>query len=416
MNYDFPKIMHINDVLPAIKDSTEFIVVEKEGYQVINYVVMTPETFPEMITMTEDDDDDAYDSVCWFNHDYAIRRECRGLIFDLAGKVINRRYHKFFNVNERPETAVAGIDWSEPHVILEKLDGSMVSPCYVNGVLRWMTKMGITDTSMEAEVFVATHPDYTELAHYYLSHDFTPIFEWCSNKNRIVLDYPVDRLVLTAIRDNHTGGYFSHDTLEMVAGRFGVDVVKGWTLTEGVVVHDALIENIRKQEGAEGVVVRFDTGHMVKVKSDWYVKIHKVKSLLGNERDVVALILNNQLDDLIPVLSKEDIEKVNLFAGRVLLAIDHIARKVEHDTKNIRNTMNRKTFALEHASYFNPVIRGMIFQFWDKEVDSSLTYKTIVDMILKHTSNNQSYAKVKEAFLKDIDYGQQEVHESVSQG
>ena len=49
MNYDFPKIMHINDVLPAIKDSPEFIVVEKEGYQVVNYVVMTPETFPEEI-------------------------------------------------------------------------------------------------------------------------------------------------------------------------------------------------------------------------------------------------------------------------------------------------------------------------------------------------------------------------------
>lgn len=406
MNYDFPNIMHINDVLPAIKDSTEFIVAQKEGYQVINYVVMTPETFPDihdMHTLAG-----PVDPVL-----NTLRRECRGLIFDLAGRLINRRYHKFFNANERTETAVAGIDWSKPHVILEKLDGSMVSPCYVNGTIRWMTKMGITDTAMEAEVFVAKNSDYMEMAAHYLKHDMTPVFEWCSNKNRIVLDYPEDRLVLTAIRNNHNGAYIEHDALVNIAGRYGIDVVKAWNAFGN---HDILVDAIRQWEGIEGVVVRFYDGHMVKVKSDWYVKIHKVKSLLGNERDVVALILNNQLDDLMPVLPKEDIEKVNLFAGRVLLAIDHIARKVEHDTKNIRNTMNRKTFALEHASYFNPVVRGMIFQFWDKEVNRALTTKAIIDMILKHTSNNQSYAKVKEAFLKDIDYGQQEVHESVSQG
>lgn len=403
MKYDFPKIMHINDVLPAIKDSTEFIVVEKEGYQVVNYVVMTNDTFPDMVTLNEEDDEDAYDSVCWFNYHYAMRRECRGLIFDMSGRLINRRYHKFFNANERPETAVDGIDWSQPHVILEKLDGSMVSPCYVGGVVRWMTKMGITDTSMQAEVFVATRPDYTELANYYLSHDFTPVFEWCSQQNRIVLDYPEDSLVLTAIRDNHTGNYFGHDTLVMVANRFGVDVVKAWPSN---ITHDVLMNVVRQSDDVEGVVIRFDDGHMVKVKSDWYVKIHKVKSLLGNERDVVAMILNNQVDDLIPVLPAEDIEKIKLFADRIIRAIDQAALRLEHSVKLSRNTMDRKTFALEHASYFNPVIRGMIFQFWDKEVNVRLTYGAIVDMILKHSTNNQSYAKVKEAFLKDIDYGE----------
>jgi len=47
MNYDFPLIQHINDVLPAIKDSPEFIVAQKDGYQVINYVVAPSDTFPD---------------------------------------------------------------------------------------------------------------------------------------------------------------------------------------------------------------------------------------------------------------------------------------------------------------------------------------------------------------------------------
>ena len=404
MNYDFPKIMHINDVLPAIKDSPEFIVVEKEGYQVVNYVVMTPETFPDihgMHTLAG-----PVDPVL-----NTLRRECRGLIFDPAGKVINRRYHKFFNANERPETAVAGIDWTKDHAILEKLDGSMVSPCYVNGVLRWMTKMGITDTSMEAEVFVAKNPDYTEMAAHYLKHDMTPIFEWCSNKNRIVLDYPEDRLVLTAIRNNHNGAYIEHDALVNIAGRYGIDVVKAWS-SEQVQKMGTLLDIIRQQEDMEGVVIRFYDGHMVKVKSDWYVKIHKVKSLLGNERDVVALVLNNQLDDLIPVLPMEDIEKINLFAGQLLLRIDWWAHALVTDMEIARRN-DRKTFALAYAQNYNSMVRGIMFKLWDEKVDYHLTYKIVLDMILKHTSNNQSYAKVKEAFLKDIDYGT-EVSESVS--
>ena len=39
MIYSFPRIEHIDDVLPAIQDSPEFIVVEKDGYKIVNYVV-----------------------------------------------------------------------------------------------------------------------------------------------------------------------------------------------------------------------------------------------------------------------------------------------------------------------------------------------------------------------------------------
>ena len=51
MRYQFPHINHINDVLPAIKDSPEFIVAEREHYNVVNYVVAHPETFPEVKTV-----------------------------------------------------------------------------------------------------------------------------------------------------------------------------------------------------------------------------------------------------------------------------------------------------------------------------------------------------------------------------
>ena len=51
----------------------------------INYVVSTPETFATMNDIGD-----------------AIRRECRGMIFDGdTGIIISRPYHKFFNAGEK---------------------------------------------------------------------------------------------------------------------------------------------------------------------------------------------------------------------------------------------------------------------------------------------------------------------------
>jgi RNA ligase len=279
----------------------------------------------------------------------------------------------------------------------------MVSPCYVRGHLRWMTKMGITDTSMEAEAFVASRPDYTELAEHYLQSGFTPIFEWCSNKNRIVLDYPEDRLVLTAMRDTVSGVYMLQDALERIGQRYGIEVVKAYD-TNSAKHPSYVVDMVRAAEDFEGVVVRFDDGHMVKIKSDWYVRIHKVKSLLGQERDVVELILKNELDDMLPVLPREDVEKIEAFQSALMATVTAAARSVKILVESNRMEMDRKTFALEHSSKFDPVWRGLIFQFWDKEVTEVLTYLAVRDTILKNCGSNASYAKVKEAFLKEVDY------------
>jgi len=110
MNYDFPKINHIDDVIPHIENRTEFRVMEKDWYTVVNYAVAFEGTFsftPKRSQLNME-----------------IRRECRGLIFDTeTGKLISRPYHKFFNVGEKEETQLNKINLHEPHVVLEKLDG-----------------------------------------------------------------------------------------------------------------------------------------------------------------------------------------------------------------------------------------------------------------------------------------------------
>lgn len=194
MHYKFPVIQHINDVLPAVKDREEFAVTERDFGTVINYMVAFPDTFKM------EGPDDLTGAIC---------RECRGLKFYPDGKIGARPFHKWFNINERDETQQYVINLSSLHSIMEKLDGSMIHPMKVGGAIRWMSKMGITDVALQAEEFVYANPKYQDFASWCVGNQLTPLFEWCSRKQKIVIDYPEDKLVLLAVRNNITGEYLS---------------------------------------------------------------------------------------------------------------------------------------------------------------------------------------------------------------
>lgn len=119
INYNFPPIHHINDVLPHIEGRDEFKVIHKDWYTVINYVVALEDTFPSVNVAGGSPKMRRERQL-----QNAILRECRGLIFDSeSGELLSRPYHKFFNVGEKVDIHPNSIDLSQHHVVLEKLDG-----------------------------------------------------------------------------------------------------------------------------------------------------------------------------------------------------------------------------------------------------------------------------------------------------
>ena len=325
INYNFPTIRHIDDVLPHIAGYDEFKVMRKDWYTVINYVVAFGETF-------DWDEGDVRGSI--------MRRECRGLIFDsTSGRLLSRPYHKFFNVGERSEMRIDEIDMSAHHVILEKLDGSMIRPILMpnstSTEFRLGTKAGITDVAMNAEVWIAKNRRYIDFIRMALIHNMTPIFEWCSRKNRVVVDYPVDRLVLTGVRDNEKGSYIPHRTLQNFAKDYELDLVKVVNAKSHNIYE--LVNTIRAWESDEGVVVRFDApratawqgaGHMMKIKADAYLTLHKGKEAISNEKNIIEVVINDQVDDLIPVLIESDAQRLREFQRAFWMGVDEVASEM----------------------------------------------------------------------------------------
>jgi RNA ligase len=374
MNYQFPEIYHIDDVLNHIQDYDEIRVTDKGDYIVINYAVAFENTFTW-------NSDDPYAS--------SIRRECRGLIFNKDGKLISRPYHKFFNAGEREETQLNRINLHEPHVVLEKLDGSMIRPIPTADSFRLATKAGVTDISQQAEEFIADKPHYAHLIHKCILMNVTPIFEWVSRKNRIVVDYPTDNLILAGMRYNSTGLYVGYKAMEQYATAWNIPVVK---VVDGLSVQniELFVKQVREWEDNEGIVLRFDTGHMIKVKADDYILRHRSKESINQEKNVILTIINDQVDDVIPLLTIEDADNLKKFQENFWYGMNETICMLEkiYAEGNIMYA-NQKDFAVEFVNKMLPISHRQ-FMFGMRQG------KNVKDMIIVSIQKLNTQARIDE--------------------
>jgi RNA ligase len=325
-----------------------------------------------------------------------LRRECRGIIFDSkTGEILRRPFHKFFNVNERDETQDHSVDLSRPHAILEKLDGSMIAPFIVGDKLIWGTKMGATDVAKPVEDFVDDR--YIDFAVRCIAKGYTPIFEWCSRKQCIVLDYSEDQLVLTAIRNMHTGVYTEYHWMQKWEKYYDIPVVRAFEPQSDM---KAFIEYVRDMEDLEGFVVRFNDGHMIKLKCDWYVQIHKAKEAILQDRNIVELILDDKLDDIKAHLPAEDRDRLTQFESGFNHAVFIITNDIRSEMRGIKD-MDRKTFALTVAPHLDPFVRPIIFKNFDGSTFEKIE-ADVRDTIRNNLGRTVKYEAIRDAWFPGL--------------
>ena len=293
------------------------------SYSVIDYNVNFRDTFPIMAGSDEE------------RTIAALRRECRGIVYDPdTGLILSRPFHKFFNAGERVDTLVEDIDLSQPHYVLEKLDGSMIRTIRTaNGTLLWGTRAGVTDVSEQARRFLEGNDRYTRFAHEWHDRGYTLMFEWCTRKNRIVLDYPKDELVLTAIRNISDGSYLSYPEMSEFGKSAGLPVVA--TIGQKSNARDFLTE-VKAMTGLEGFVIAFDDGHRVKLKADEYCLIHHSKDELRFEKNAIRIVLENRMDDIAPHLIPADRTRLVEFGDVINTHITNLAARLRNEFENLR--------------------------------------------------------------------------------
>lgn len=203
----------------------------------------------------------------------ATTQACRGLI--LRGEhVVGRPWSKFFNYGEHPD---GSLDLTAPVEITDKLDGSL--GILYEGPDGWaIATRGSFASEQALHATAILRERYLPGRDWWPSPGYTYLFEIVYPDNRIVVNYgSLDDLLLLGVVNIDTG----------VAA--GPDSVFEWpgSCTQtfpAASLADALA--LPPRPNAEGVVARFiDTGLMVKIKQDDYVRLHRIVTGL-NERAV----------------------------------------------------------------------------------------------------------------------------------
>jgi RNA ligase len=342
-------IKHIDDVRPHIEGRKDFIIGEKDGYTVIDYVMCMPDSFEN-----------------------PIRLECRGLKFGEDGRLIARPLHKFFNINERETTQESVIDFSRPHIITEKLDGSMIHPCIVKDEVVFMTRMGRTDVAKAAEKIFLSPLLKQKLS--FIAEIYTPIFEYTGPQNRIILRYEEPQMTLLAVREIESGVYLPRSDVTRIAEYLGFPAISVCSMHGETLDSRAFLEYVRTIKNQEGFIFWFPESNLwFKAKGDDYVLKHRAKAAIELEKNVLALILRGELDDVLPLLDKEYRAKVELYRARVLGGLMGTVQKVDALLYTGKK-LDRKTFATEHMKDVPKFLQTICF--------SALSGKPVEDALI----------------------------------
>lgn len=375
----FKKINHINDVRDAVENVKEIrFTKQPNGITIGCYMFMDSKTFNTQESL-----------------------ECRGIAFNDAGAIVSRPLHKFFNLGEKEwltaESLIGKEKTGEIAAIFEKVDGSMIASASLNGELVWRSKKAFnSDVVNLANAYLAESENsrICDFANEALAMGLTVIFEITHPLARIVVAQDSPNFQLLHVRDNLTGDYVMLDkchAIHALIEKYQVPVVRRYY----DLAMSEVFQSLESMEGQEGYVVQFKNGDMVKLKCDWYNRLHGVVTFL-RERDIATLSLNEQLDDtkILLVEAGIDLTSVNEVESRLKNILTGLMCDIEQKHEGSKH-LDRKEFAIKHKG--DPLFGLIMARYQGREV-------TLTDWYAKNNLKNDFSLKVLAdgAFCDDL--------------
>lgn len=235
--------------------------------------------------------------------------DARGLILDSSGNIVARPYKKFFNYKELegredlPEHIRQLSEWrDEEYEVQEKVDGSLIMVFWYDDELIFASSGSFESEHalLAKELFKKFNFRTRNNIEYIANHlNDTILFELVSPRYQIVVHYTDEKLVLHDVINTKTG---ERDIPRIeVLDNLGVPVVKSYDLTK-----EELEKAQSELKDVEGFVIKFKSGHMLKVKTeDYFMKAKDVAIFFGRFFTyrklsiVVDAIFDDTYDDLV---------------------------------------------------------------------------------------------------------------------
>ena len=294
--------------------------------------------------------------------------EMRGLtfVFREDGSLFKRYLllHKFFNLNQAPDSQYSLLQGLGIKSVYNKEDGSVASFIRLpNGSVLGKSKMSFeSDQAAGMNRLYRSNADLKRFVDWSLDNDYAAVFEYVAPSNRIVLRYLDEELILLRLRDNKTGEYLDLSSFSKEIG--SLKSAPNYTATL-----DELVELSHAIEDKEGWIVEFESGLFIKVKTAWYVSLHGLLTDdLYREHLLVKYVLDEKIDDVLGQVPEEDAE-AHARIEKIIAVVKHaVSEKAKDIGKSYelflegadkdwpddqRLALMRKAFALKHCKERN---------------------------------------------------------------
>lgn len=293
--------------MAAVRGRKEFAVKNLENTVCFDYIVMLPDSFK-----VEHDTEEGRKHA-W------IRRNFRGVTFCVhTGQILSLPFHKFYNINQNEE-ANFNLHKDRKATVYEKLDGSMIHFYLVNGSLVASTRRSPhTLQAKEAMAILDSNPVLEDMIYKTIEAGMTPIFEFVSPRNQIVVQYQQHKLVYLTSRNRMTGQYVYETKYPDKARSFDFSF-------------SDIFDHLDHKE-FEGYVCHLDNGEMYKVKTPWYVERHRaVDFLMKPLYKLYEVSLEGFMDDLVSLAAESYRPKLEAIDMEV--QTDYLALKNHYQTR-----------------------------------------------------------------------------------
>lgn len=291
--------------------------------------------------------------------------ECRGIMFEMGEdgepvRIAARPMEKFFNLEENPFTI--GLDLSKISLIMDKMDGSLISTYVDGGTLRTKSKMSLFSQQAVESYQLFLNPDNAELRKTCLElglDGYTCNFEYISPTNRVVIAYKEKGLVLLNVRNNETGEYIPHKQL------YAHPVLRSYLVNATQVAEgydpDQMVEEIRQSVGIEGFIFKLESGQFFKLKTYWYSNLHRVKSTIESNEYLFQTVVGGASDDIKSLFEDEYSKtKIDDFESVFLQYLKSSINQL-NEFYSKYNAADRRTYAIEGQTYFKNLNRYELF-------------------------------------------------------
>lgn len=294
-------------------------------------------------------------------------------VFNKDGSLYKRFFmlKKFFNVNQVAETQFDVLKDKKIKNVTMKEDGSLIAFMQLpNGKVFAKTQAGFTNEQSMASLKIYEDDMYVKnFVNSALTENFTPLFEYVAYDNRIVLKYSGRGLRFIGFRNNTNGAYYSAADLKEFYRIESVKTVKFDSLF-------AINEYMKTAEDIEGVVVEFEDGQLVKWKTNWYFKMHGIRTMhIFREDFVIEAYLTQKLDDATQELNMTDDSDAFKFIDNVKNAVNNWSNFIEEKVDELVSAYNSSFYFGNWAKFATDKHKSKFFGLARTKIEQAENYK-----------------------------------------